>query len=91
LPTIGRKRVAVAELLVTLVAAATIRERRSAAMDVDILFITRANCELTHSDKPEDCTTKKTTNTRVDIGSEIQGLVWYMKILAISATWYEIN
>lgn len=54
----GRKRVAVAVLLVTLVAAATIRDSNSAADDVVIFLITSANCELTHSDRPDDWSEK---------------------------------
>lgn len=50
----GRNRVAVAVLLVTLVAAATIRDSNSAADDVVIFLITTASSELTHSDRPED-------------------------------------
>lgn len=53
-PTMGRKSVAVAVLLVTFVAAATIKDNKSAAMSVDMPSITSASCELTHSDNPED-------------------------------------
>ena len=50
----GRKSVAVAVLLVTFVAAATIKDNKSAAKSVDMPSITSASCELTHSDNPED-------------------------------------
>lgn len=52
-------------LLVTLVAAATIKDSNSAAEDVVIFLMTSASCELTHSDRPEDWSGKIKLNQRL--------------------------
>lgn len=52
LPTIGRKRVAVAALLVTLVMAAVIKDNKPAIMYGGKIS-NAVNCSLIHSERPD--------------------------------------